>query len=64
MQKKIAVIMGDGIGPEVTLQSVKILDAVGQQFGHRFFFTYCMMGAEAIEKTGDPLPGETLEICL
>lgn len=64
MQKKIAVIMGDGIGPEVTLQSVKILDAVGKQFGHRFFFTYCMMGAEAIEKTGTPLPGETLEICL
>jgi 3-isopropylmalate dehydrogenase len=64
MQKKIAVIMGDGIGPEVTQQSVKILDAVGQQFGHRFFYTYCLMGADAIDKTGNPLPDETLEICL
>lgn len=64
MQKKIAVIMGDGIGPEVTQQSIKILDAVGQQFGHNFYYTYCLMGAEAIEKTGNPLPDETLEICL
>src|SRR5687767_12231751 len=64
MQKKIAVIMGDGIGPEVTQQSIKILDAVAQQFDHNFYYTYCMMGAEAIEKTGNPLPDETLEICL
>lgn len=64
MQKKIAVIMGDGIGPEVTQQSVKILDAVAQQFGHSFYYTYCLMGAEAIDKTGNPLPDETLEICL
>ncbi len=64
MQKKIAVIMGDGIGPEVTQQSVKILDAVAQQFGHRFYFTYCLIGAAAIDKTGTPLPVETLEICL
>ena len=64
MQKKIVVIMGDGIGPEVTQQSVKILDAVAQQFGHQFYYTYCLMGAEAIEKTGNPLPDETLENCL
>ena len=64
MQKKIAIIMGDGIGPEVTQQSIKILDAVAQQFGHNFYYTYCLMGAEAIEKTGNPLPDETLEICL
>jgi 3-isopropylmalate dehydrogenase len=63
MQKKIAVIMGDGIGPEVTQQSIKILDAVCEQFGHQFFYTYCLMGAAAIDKTGDPLPDETLEIC-
>lgn len=56
--------MGDGIGPEVTQQSVKILDAVAQQFGHRFYFTYCLIGAAAIDKTGTPLPDETLEICL
>jgi 3-isopropylmalate dehydrogenase len=64
MQKKIAVIMGDGIGPEVTQQSVKILDAIAQQFGHSFFYTYCLMGADAIDKTGTPLPDETIEICL
>jgi 3-isopropylmalate dehydrogenase len=64
MQKKIAVIMGDGIGPEVTQQAIKILDAVVQQFGHSFYYTYCLMGADAIDKTGTPLPDETLEICL
>lgn len=64
MQKKIAVIMGDGVGPEVTRQSIKILDAIAQQFGHNFFYTYCLMGADAIDRTGSPLPDETLEICL
>jgi 3-isopropylmalate dehydrogenase len=64
MQKKIAVIMGDGVGPEVTQQSIKILDAVAQQFGHSFHYGFCMMGAEAIDKTGNPLPDETLEACL
>lgn len=56
--------MGDGVGPEVTQQSIKILDAVAQQFGHTFFFTYCLMGAVSIDKTGTALPDETLEICL
>ena len=64
MQKKIAVIMGDGIGPEVTQQSIKVIDAVAQQFGHTFYYTYCLMGADAIDKTGNPLPDETIEICL
>lgn len=56
--------MGDGIGPEVTQQSIKILDAIAQQFGHAFYYTYSLMGAEAIDKTGTSLPDETLEICL
>src|SRR5215212_1207127 len=64
MQKKIAVLMGDGIGPEVTQQSVKILEAVGQQFGHSFYPTYSLVGAVAIDKTGNPLPDETIEVCL
>ncbi|MEO8582337.1 MAG: 3-isopropylmalate dehydrogenase [Flavitalea sp.] len=64
MQKKIAVILGDGIGPEVTQQSIKILDAIAQQFNHQFIYTYCLMGADAIDKTGSPLPDETVEICL
>ena len=64
MQKNIAVILGDGIGPEVTQQSIKILDAVAQQFGHHFNYSYCLMGADAIDKTGNPLPDETVEVCL
>jgi len=63
MDKKIAVIMGDGIGPEVTGQSIRVLEAVGQRFGHRFSFEYALMGAIAIDETGDPLPQETLDIC-
>jgi 3-isopropylmalate dehydrogenase len=64
MKKNIAVILGDGIGPEVTQQSIKVLDAIGQQFSHEFNYSYCLMGADAIDKTGSPLPDETLEICL
>jgi 3-isopropylmalate dehydrogenase len=64
MQKDIVVILGDGIGPEVTQQSIKILDAVAQQFNHKFNYTYGLMGADAIDKTGNPLPDETIRICL
>ena len=64
MRKQIAVILGDGIGPEVTHQSLKILDAIAQQFGHEFIYNHCLMGAVAIDKTGNPLPDETIEICL
>jgi 3-isopropylmalate dehydrogenase len=64
MNKKIAVILGDGIGPEVTHQSIKVLDAVAQQFHHEFNYTFCLMGADAIDKTGNPLPDETIDVCL
>ena len=64
LQKQIVVIEGDGIGPEVTRQAVKILDAVAEQFGHSFQYTYCLMGADAIDKTGTPLPTETIEAAL
>src|SRR3954452_13019 len=64
MQKKIAVILGDGIGPEVTQQSIKVLDAVARQFKHNFRDEYGLMGADAIDKTGSPLPDETLQTCL
>lgn len=63
MQRKIAVILGDGVGPEVTQQSIKVLEAVARQFKHNFSFDYALMGAVAIEKTGSPLPDETVEIC-
>ncbi len=64
MKKNITVILGDGIGPEVTRQSLKVLDAVAEQFNHEFNYTYCLMGADAIDKTGNPLPDETIESCL
>ncbi|HQV60330.1 MAG TPA: 3-isopropylmalate dehydrogenase [Chitinophagaceae bacterium] len=64
MKKRIAVIEGDGIGPEVTRQAVRILNAVAESFNHEFEYTYCLMGADAIDKTGTPLPDETIEICL
>ena len=63
MKKNIAVILGDGIGPEVTNQSIKILDSIGNRFGHQFEYSYGLMGADAIDKTGNPLPDETLEAC-
>jgi 3-isopropylmalate dehydrogenase len=64
MQKQIAVIEGDGIGPEVTRQAVKVLNSIGAKYGHDFHYTYCLMGAVAIDRTGNPLPDETIEICL
>ena len=64
MVKHIAIIPGDGIGPEVTEQAVSVLNAIATQFKHEFNYTYCLMGADAIDKTGYPLPQETLNICL
>ena len=64
MKKKITIIEGDGIGPEVTKQSVNVLNAIAATFGHEFEYTYCLMGADAIDKTGSPLPDETIEVCL
>lgn len=60
---KIAVLPGDGIGPEVVNESIKILDAIAEAFHYKFEFKYGLVGAEAIFKTGNPLPDETLEIC-
>jgi 3-isopropylmalate dehydrogenase len=64
MKKNIAIIEGDGIGPEVTQQSIRVLNAIAEHFGHEFNYTYCLMGADAIDKTGNPLPDETIEVCL
>jgi len=64
MQKNIVVIEGDGIGPEVTRQAIKVLNAVAEQGGHEFTYKYCLMGADAIDKTGNPLPDETIEAAL
>jgi 3-isopropylmalate dehydrogenase len=64
MNKHITVIEGDGIGPEVTRQAVRVLNAVAQYYGHSFTYQYMLMGAVAIDKTGEPLPDATIEACL
>ena len=63
MEKKIAVLPGDGIGPEVAAQAVKVLQAVEEVYGHTFDYTEALIGAAAIDATGDPFPSETEEIC-
>ena len=61
MKKNITVIPGDGIGPEVTQEAIKVLEAIGSKFCHQFHFKYELMGAVAIDKTGVPLPEKTVE---
>ena len=63
-KKHIAVIEGDGIGPEVTQQSIKVLNAIAEQYNQEFTYSYYLMGAIAIDQTGNPLPDETIEGCL
>ncbi|MCB0551541.1 MAG: 3-isopropylmalate dehydrogenase [Phaeodactylibacter sp.] len=61
---KIAVLAGDGIGPEVTNQAIKVMDAIAERFGGYFEYCFADVGAVAIDRTGNPLPDITLEACL
>ena len=61
--KKIAVLPGDGIGPEVTDQAVKALKVVAEIYGHEFEFSERLIGAAAIDATGDPFPQATEALC-
>ena len=63
MKLKIAVLPGDGIGPEVTNQAIKTLKAIASEFNHSFTFTNADVGAIAIDKYNDPLPDDTLALC-
>jgi 3-isopropylmalate dehydrogenase len=63
MEYNIALLAGDGIGPEVVKQALKALQAIENQFGHKFHFSDGLIGAIAIDQTGSPLPDETLELC-
>ena len=63
MQAKIAVLPGDGIGPEVTAEAVKVLNSVAERGGHQFALREALAGAIAIDRTGNPLPDETLALC-
>ena len=62
MKYRIAVVKGDGIGPEVIDEATKVLDAVGERFGHTFEYTYVLAGGAAIDETGRCLPDETVDI--
>ena len=64
MVKNIAVIRGDGIGPEIVDQALKVLDKVAELYGHNFNYTDVDMGGCAIDKYGDPLPEHELKKCV
>ncbi len=63
MKKTIAVLPGDGIGPEVINEAVKVLTTISKTYKHEFSFKEVLIGAAAIEKTGKPLPKETVDLC-
>jgi 3-isopropylmalate dehydrogenase len=60
---KIAVLPGDGIGPEVIAEAVRVLRAVAGRSGASFEFEHALVGGAAIDATGRPLPAETLKLC-
>ncbi|MBE6344113.1 MAG: 3-isopropylmalate dehydrogenase [Spirochaetaceae bacterium] len=64
MEKTIALIPGDGIGPDIVREGVRVLDAVAEKFGHKFTYKTVLAGGAAIDATGEPLPKETLDTCL
>jgi 3-isopropylmalate dehydrogenase len=63
MKARIAVLGGDGIGPEVTSEAVRVLDAVAARYGHEFEFVEALVGGAAIESSGWPLPPRTIDAC-
>lgn len=63
MEKNIAVLPGDGIGPEIVEEAINVLQAVEKRFGHKFNFKYGEIGASAIDSCGEPYPLETHKIC-
>ena len=64
MEMNIALLPGDGIGPEVIDQAVKVVKAVGQKFNHKITFTEAIVGATAIDQVGNPYPDATHDICV
>lgn len=63
MNLKIAVLPGDGIGPEISRAGIEVLDAVASRFGHTFTYKEALVGAAAIDAVGDPFPEATFDIC-
>lgn len=63
MNFKIALIPGDGIGPDVIAEAVKVLDKIGERYGHQFQYTSALAGGAAIDAAGECLPKETVDVC-
>ena len=63
MNKKIAVIKGDGIGPEIVTEAMKVLDRIAEVYGHKFEYEQLLMGGASIDVNGIPLTDETIERC-
>ena len=63
MELKIAVLAGDGIGPEISAEGIKVMKAVCSKFGHQVTFTEALCGAAAIDAVGNPFPEDTLKAC-
>ena len=64
MKLKIAILPGDGIGPEIMKQGVAVLDAIAAKCGHEFTYQEAICGAHAIDEVGDPYPDSTHEVCM
>ncbi|MDR6563959.1 MULTISPECIES: 3-isopropylmalate dehydrogenase [Arcicella] len=64
MKLNIAVLAGDGIGPEVIEQALKVVNAIGKKYNHEINLTHALTGAVAIDATGNPYPDETHEVCM
>lgn len=64
MKLKLAVLPGDGIGPEIIEQAMKVVKAIGEKFNHNLEYEYGLTGATAIDQVGEPYPGNTHELCM
>ena len=64
MKLKIAVLAGDGIGPEIMKQGIAVLDAIAMKYGHEFEYEHALCGAHAIDAVGDSYPETTHEVCM
>ncbi len=60
---KIAVLKGDGVGPDIVAEAIKVLDKVGKKFGQEFAYEYALIGGEALDATDSPLPQKTIDTC-
>ena len=64
MRKRIAVMKGDGIGPEIVNEALKVLETVASKYGHHFAYNFVDIGGVAIDNHGTPLPQATIDACL